>query len=270
MSGPLIEARSSWVFQVPGFQVTLPDGCVGHRIGHILDRAADGVLAVEGSLRAAQDLDPPDIVDIEQRALGTGDIDVIDIEADAGVHTPERIGLTDASDKRRHGRRLVATGVDREVGRVRLELGDVGRGDIFEGVARDHRHRDRDLLQRLFAAARRDHDLGAERLAGQGGDVLLTRVLGGLPHPWRRDPRLPGPPPMARRPPRAPACSANNNQSRILLVHFFLPLCSSDCGCIAWSHREAARFAISVIKPSTACCGSMPKCMGTPKHFSTV
>src|SRR5918993_1758818 len=52
---------------------------VGKPARHILDGAADRVAAVERALRPAQDLDPLDVIDVEQRALRTIEIDVIEI-----------------------------------------------------------------------------------------------------------------------------------------------------------------------------------------------
>src|SRR3546814_17967723 len=86
------------------------DGCSSDLIGanldfrivrqpasHIFDRAAYGVAAVERALRAAQNLDPLDVVDIQHRTLGTVQIDVIEIEADA------------RSEERRVGKECVST-----------------------------------------------------------------------------------------------------------------------------------------------------------------
>ena len=53
-----------------------------------------------------------DIINVEHRSLRTRDIDVVDIEADAGLETPERILLTDAADE--GGERRVRTAPDRQ------------------------------------------------------------------------------------------------------------------------------------------------------------
>src|SRR5206468_311116 len=50
---------------------------------HIFDCAANGIAAVERTLRSAQHLDPLDVVDIEQRRLGTVEVDVVEIQTDA-------------------------------------------------------------------------------------------------------------------------------------------------------------------------------------------
>src|SRR5207248_8548544 len=59
----------------------------------IFDRAADGVAAVERSLRAAQHLNPLDVVDVEQRCLGAVEIHVVEIEADALLEPGDRVLL---------------------------------------------------------------------------------------------------------------------------------------------------------------------------------
>src|SRR6185436_7999216 len=65
---------------------------VRERAADVLDGAADGVLSVERSLRSAQDLDALHVVHVEQRALRTGDVDVVDVETDARIDAPERVG----------------------------------------------------------------------------------------------------------------------------------------------------------------------------------
>ncbi len=155
---------------------------------HVLDGAADGVLAVQGALGSAQHLDPLHVVDVEQRALGAGDVDVVDVQPDAGVHAPQRVRLADAADEGRQRRRLVAALVDRQVGDVALELGDGRRRHVFELVAHDHRDRDRHVLDVLLDLSRGDGDLTGERLPLQSlldglfflGRRSLFRYLGGL------------------------------------------------------------------------------------------
>ena len=53
------------------------------RARHIFDRTADGVAAIERALRAAQHLDPLDVVDVEHRCLRAVEIDVVKVDADA-------------------------------------------------------------------------------------------------------------------------------------------------------------------------------------------
>ena len=72
---------------------------VGMRAGHIFDRAADGVAAVKRALRAAQDFDPIDVVDVEHRRLRAVEVDVVEIDADAVFEAGDRILLADAADE---------------------------------------------------------------------------------------------------------------------------------------------------------------------------
>jgi hypothetical protein len=84
----------------------------------VLDRAADRVAAVERALRAAQHLDPLDVVDFEHRRLGSVQVDVVEIEADARLEAGDRVLLADAADE----------GGERRVGAARRLEGDVRRG----------------------------------------------------------------------------------------------------------------------------------------------
>ncbi len=61
---------------------------VAEPAGDIFERAADRVAAVERTLRPAQHLDPLDVENVEHRRLRAGDVDVVDIEADAGLEAP--------------------------------------------------------------------------------------------------------------------------------------------------------------------------------------
>ena len=67
--------------------------------GDELDRAADGVLAVERALRAAQDFDPLDVEQVELVAADARQIDVVDIDADGRVERLQRVRLADAADE---------------------------------------------------------------------------------------------------------------------------------------------------------------------------
>jgi hypothetical protein len=78
--------------------LSLAAGLVSEALGHVLDRAADGVAAVQRALRAAQHFDALDVEHVEHRALRAIDVDVVDIEADAGLVAPQRILLADAAD----------------------------------------------------------------------------------------------------------------------------------------------------------------------------
>ena len=127
ISAPAMLPRKSLLLCVPGEYDIDAGRLVRQRAADVFDGAADGVLAVERALRSAQHFDARDVVDVEQRALRPGDVDVVDVEADAGIDAPQRIGLADAAHERGERRRLVASLIDRQVRHLRLQLGDVGR-----------------------------------------------------------------------------------------------------------------------------------------------
>ena len=72
-----------------------------------LDRAADRVLAGQRALRAAQDLHAVEVHQLEQRARQRGDVDVVDIDADARIERVVEVGLADAADERDEARAAV-------------------------------------------------------------------------------------------------------------------------------------------------------------------
>ena len=129
------------------------------RLGHVLDGAADGVAAVERALRAAQHFDAADVEDVEHRTLRASDIDVVNIEAHAGLEAPQRILLADAADEGDQ-RRVRTTGdLDRRVRRLLLQGGDVAGTRALETFGAQGRHRDRHIFQGFVAAACGDDDV---------------------------------------------------------------------------------------------------------------
>jgi hypothetical protein len=131
---------------------------VGDIASHILDRAGDGVFAVQRALRTAEHFDALDIVNIQQRALRTRDVHVVDVNADAGLEAPQRVVLSHAANVGIDGAAGGAAGVDLDVRRE--------RGHVFQcahilglqliGGQRGNRHRH--ILQAFCTAARRDYD----------------------------------------------------------------------------------------------------------------
>ncbi len=137
-----------------GFQVRL----VIHLGGDILDRAANRVAAIERALGPAQDFDPFNVENVQDRALRTGDIDVVDIETDTGLEAPERILLADAANE--GDQRGVGTAGHFDCG-VRgrtLDGGDVDGAGSFQLVGTEGRHGQRHIDQVFFAALRGDSD----------------------------------------------------------------------------------------------------------------
>ncbi len=149
----------SWLPWLPGVSEISAGGFVGERLADVFDGAADGVLAVERALRAAQHFDAADVDQVEQGALGPRVIDVVEVEADAGIDAPQRVGLADAAQEDGEGGRLAAAGVDREIGHRGLDVGKVGRGLVFERFGGDHGDRHRHFLNVFLAAAGGDGDL---------------------------------------------------------------------------------------------------------------
>ncbi|MNQ79182.1 hypothetical protein D3C85_941160 [compost metagenome] len=147
-------------------------GVLSQTFGDVLDRAADGVAAVQGALRSAQDFQTLDVEDVQHRALRAGHIDVVDIEADAGLEAPQRILLADAADEAGQGGVGAARNLDRGVRGLLLQGGDVGGAGLFQTLAADGGDGDRHVLQRFFAAARRDDDVV------DAGSLLGLRLLG--------------------------------------------------------------------------------------------
>ena len=133
--------------------------------GDVFERAADRVAAVERALRPAQHLDPLDVEDVEHRRLRARDIDVVDIEADAGLEAPERVLLADAADEADQGRVGAARDLQRSVRRALHHRGEVDRALVLERLAVERGDRDRHVLQALRAAAGGDDDIGVARSA---------------------------------------------------------------------------------------------------------
>ncbi len=138
---------------------------------HVLDRAADRVAPVQRSLRAAQDLDALQIVDVLQRALRSREVHVVDVDSNALLVTGDRILLADAADVR--GERTVRCARSLQRG-VRGEIGeprDVLDPRLLDGRAGKGAHRTRNVLDQLFAAPG-----GHDNLFARDGFLLLGGV----------------------------------------------------------------------------------------------
>ena len=85
----LLDVYGRVVHLFDGLASEQPDGTrlVAERPGHVLDRTADRVAAVQRALRAAQHFEALDVVDVEHRTLGAGHVHVVNVETDAGVST---------------------------------------------------------------------------------------------------------------------------------------------------------------------------------------
>ncbi len=133
-----------------------------------LDGAADGVLAGQGALRPALDLDPVQVEQVQQRPRHGGEVDVVDIDADARLQGQVEVGLADAADEGHHrGAEGRAVGGQGHVGGLGRHVGKAALVAIFEHLGVDRRDGDRGLFQALLAELGGDHHLahGVVRLS---------------------------------------------------------------------------------------------------------
>ena len=120
-------------------------------------------------MRPAQHLDVRDIPELHRAADRAAHIDIVDIDADAGIDRGGSVGLPDAADEDLGGRivaRQRTIGRELQVGR---DLVEIGRADDLLALQRpggEHRDRHRRVLQALLATARRHHDFLVAGLAG--------------------------------------------------------------------------------------------------------
>jgi len=125
---------------------------------HIFDRAADRIAAVERALRATQNLDPLDVVDVEHRSLRSVEIDVVDVNADALLEAGDRVLLADAANERREGAVGAAADLEGHVWRGLGNVSDVQCALAVELLARISRNRHRNVQQHFVAATCSDND----------------------------------------------------------------------------------------------------------------
>ena len=121
--------------------------------------AAERVLAEQRALRAAQHLDALDVEQVQDGALRTAVVDVVDVDRHAGLERQRVVAQADAANER--GGRRAPAGAERRDDRVRherVEIERARRAARFEHVARERRDRERRLLQVLFAEPCRDDD----------------------------------------------------------------------------------------------------------------
>ena len=147
---------------------------IGQRTGDVFDSATDGVATVERALRAAQDFDALDVEHVKDGALRTVEIDVVNIDADTGFETGNRVLLADTADE--GGERGVGATRDfeRNVRGNFRDFGDVCDAEFGEQVAIKGGDRQWHVDEVLFAALGGDDDR-AEAALG-----LCTGVIVGL------------------------------------------------------------------------------------------
>jgi hypothetical protein len=110
-------------------------------------------------LRPAQHFDALQIEQVENRAGGPAEYDVIDIDRDSLLRGRFEIAVTETADGRRE--RRAPTGTELVDDDVRGPIGDVddaGGAVVCQCLAGDGGDRERRLLQRLLAESGRDDD----------------------------------------------------------------------------------------------------------------
>lgn len=141
-------------------------------LGDDRDHAGTGVLAEQGRLRPAQDLDPLHVGQVGDLRRGAAAVDAVDEHADRRLDAGVVRAVAEAADDE--------VGVGRALQRGHAQAGDEARqvldvADLrpLDRLGGRHAHRDRHVLQRLLALGRRDDD----RIARGAVGLLLVTVL---------------------------------------------------------------------------------------------
>nr|WP_264295586.1 hypothetical protein [Altererythrobacter sp. CC-YST694] len=131
----------------------------GGLLGVEFNCAADGILACQRPLRAAQDFHPIKVQQIDLRAEDSAVINIVHVKTDAGFIGEVGVCLADAANE--HGR----AGAECRSGglqhHVRCTVGEIGYSTVAAGSQAftvNRRDRDRRILQPLFTELRRDDD----------------------------------------------------------------------------------------------------------------
>ena len=146
----------------------------GGLLGVQLDRTTDRVLAGQSALRAAQNFDTLEVQQVHDRAGQRGVINVIDIDADAGLECGVEVELTDTADRCAHGRAIgCALGLEGDVRCLVSDFTEVGLVARLQQITGDGGDGQRRGLHALLAELRRDDDFfqcidGAGRCGGAG------------------------------------------------------------------------------------------------------
>ena len=160
-SGMLTLPSASKRLRLPAVSWTLPLIVLEVRLPRDdVQGAAAGVLAEQGSLRAAQDFHALDIHRVQVVALHAPEEHAIDVDSDRRVVGRANVGLADAAnvDHRRAAPRGAAF-AEQQVGDGLPDVGEAFYRALREILRADRGHRNRDALQGLRRAARRDDDL---------------------------------------------------------------------------------------------------------------
>ena len=169
----IVRAAHVHAVALAGLKLDEPFARTLRLFGDDAHRAPERVLAEQRALRTAQHLHALDVEQIEDRALGTAVIDVVDVDRHAGLERQRVVAQADAADERRRGR--APPGTERRNHGVRHECVEIecARGAArLQRVARDRGDRERRLLQVLLAEACGNEDFLEPCLLGmnQGGE----------------------------------------------------------------------------------------------------
>ncbi len=161
--------------------VILADGRLGiagvvafRLLGDVTHRATDRAASVQSALRSAIDFHPLEVQQVELRGHRRREVNVIDINADAGLEREVEIVLADAANE--CGLGIAECRLRGPETGVRHGVSDIRRGDEaaqFDVVRRDGRDGYRGLLQTLLAVAGRDHHFLEG--PGTGGVAVVGR-----------------------------------------------------------------------------------------------
>ena len=212
---------------------------VARRLGDEIDRARIGVAAVERGLRTLDDLDPLERVEIEALHVAAEQCAIDEdrnARFDPELHAREHVA--EAADDRAVG--IAPEGLaERQAGRLRADIGNVGKPAILQRLARKGGDRDRRIVDRFLGLARGDddHRNTVRRLLGTLRFAVVLGQRGPRGHyTGRQQARLeqarhrfcPPTPGSKRRPPQWSKSYVRTNLSR----QIFLPRPRRTCCCI--------------------------------------
>ena len=125
---------------------------------HDVDGSARGALAELRALRAAKDLDPFYVTEVQAHSQRVGKINAVDIGQHAGLRG-EVLGRFPADAANGHDTAGAVVFRDNEPGHVAVEVVQSYHVGFVEVRAGQHGYRNGRILQRHLAFARAHHDL---------------------------------------------------------------------------------------------------------------
>ena len=137
-----------------GLAGPLPRRCTRDQI----DRAGQGVAAIQRTLRPAQHLDIGQVHKIEDRALSLADVDAIHVHADGRVPVDRGIDLRDAAYRNLRDCGIGGGLADLQTGRQRIEVIEAIDATVLDIRFGEGAHGHRHVLQFFLAPLRGDDD----------------------------------------------------------------------------------------------------------------